>query len=123
MQHCTRSKVQGFILLEKHTGDDTGNGMEETVEQRAVVKKKVPKIFINGKDTMFVSNIEQFKGYRGSTPHGIEIAAGRAETTAAAKRSKFKLAAAGASIHGSTKRGITAVVHFINIFNDGISGM
>ena len=117
------SEVQGFILLEEHAGDDAGNGMEETVEQRAVIKKKVPEIFINGKDTVSIRNIKQFKSHRCSAAHGIKITTGRAEAAAAAERNIFNLATARTAVHGAAKRGIPTVDHFINIFNDGIPGM
>ena len=67
----TGSEVHGFILLKKHTGDNAVYGMEKTVEEGAVIEKKVPELFINGKDTMAVRDINKFKGHRGSTIHGI----------------------------------------------------
>ena len=76
----TGSEVHGFILLKKHTGDNAVYGMEKTVEEGAVIEKKVPELFINGKDTMAVRDINKFKGHRGSTIHGIFISTGRAET-------------------------------------------
>ena len=41
------SEMFGMIQFEKHAGDDTGDGMKETVQERAVQKKKVSEIFIN----------------------------------------------------------------------------
>ena len=82
----TGSEVHGFILLKKHTGDNAVYGMEKTVEEGAVIEKKVPELFINGKDTMAVRDINKFKGHRGSTIHGIFISTGRAETAVAAER-------------------------------------
>ena len=37
----TGSEVHGFILLKKHTGDNAVYGMEKTVEEGAVIEKKV----------------------------------------------------------------------------------
>ena len=67
----TRSKVQGFILFEKHAGNDTVNGMEETVQEGAVLKEKIPEVFINGKDTVAVCNVDELKSHRSRAPHGI----------------------------------------------------
>lgn len=97
--------------------------MKQAVKERAVKKKKIPKVFINGKDTVSVSHVDEFKSHRSSALHGIKIATGRAEAAAAAERNKFKFAAMRTAIHGITKKGITAVDHFINIFNNGIPGM
>lgn len=67
----TRSKVQGFILFEKQAGNDTVNGMEEAVKEGAVLKEKIPERFINGKDTVSVCNVDEFKSHRSRAPHGI----------------------------------------------------
>ena len=97
--------------------------MKQAVKEGTVKKKKISEVFINGKDTVSVSHVDEFKSHRGSALHGIKIATGRAEAVAAAERNKFKLAAMRTAIHGTTKRGIAAVDHFINIFYDGIPGM
>ena len=52
------SKIFGFIQLEKHTGDDTGNGMEEAVKQGAVIEEKRAEIFVNGEDTVTVGDAD-----------------------------------------------------------------
>ena len=83
------SEIAGLIHFEKHAGDNTGNGMEEAVKQGAVFQKEITKRVINGEDAVAVWDIDQFKGHRGSTLHGIEISAGRAEAAMAAERNKF----------------------------------
>lgn len=85
----TGSEVHGFILLEKHAGNDTVYGMEEAVREGAVIQEEMPKLLINGKDAVVVGNIDKLKGHRSSALHGVEIAAGRAETAVAAKRNKL----------------------------------
>ena len=53
------------------------------------MEKEIPQLFINGEYAVAVCDIDQFKGHRGSTLHGIEISAGRAEAAMAAERNKF----------------------------------
>ena len=81
--------VHGFILFEKHAGNNTVYSMKKAVKERAVKEKKLPELFINGENTMAVCDIDQFKGHRCSTLHGIEISAGRAEAAMTAERNKF----------------------------------
>lgn len=67
----TGSKIHGFVLLEKHAGNNAVYGMEKAVKEGTVIEKKVTELFINGKDTMTVCNIDELKGHRGSTLHGV----------------------------------------------------
>lgn len=79
-----RCEVHGFILLQEHTGNDTGDSMEKAVEQAAVMEEEFTELFIDGKNTVTVGNINEFKGHRGSTFHGIFIAASGTEAAMAA---------------------------------------
>ena len=103
------SEIFGLIELEKHTGDDTGNRMEETVQERAVLEEKGTEIFINGKDAMTMVDIDELKKHRGGAFHGVFISAGRTETAATTERDKFQLAAVGTAVHGTAKGRIAAV--------------
>ena len=103
------SEIFGLIELEKHTGDDTGNRMEETVQERAVLEEKGTEIFINGKDAMAMADIDELKKHRGGAFHSVFITAGRAETAAATERDEFQLAAVGTAVHGTAKGRIAAV--------------
>ena len=103
------SEIFGLIELEKHTGDDTGNRMEETVQERAVLEEKGTEIFINGKDAMAMADIDELKKHRGGAFHSVFITAGRAETAAATERDEFQLAAVGTAEHGTAKGRIAAV--------------
>lgn len=103
------SEIFGLIELEKHTGDDTGNRMEETVQERAVLEEKGTEIFINGKDAMAMADIDELKKHRGRAFHSVFITAGRAETAAATERDEFQLAAVGTAVHGTAKGRIAAV--------------
>ena len=58
-----------------------------------------------------------------STFHGILVTARGTETAVAAKRNELKFTAVRAAIHGTTKRRITTVNHFFNIFHLRRSGM
>lgn len=85
----TGSEVHGFVLLEKYARDNTVYGIEETIKQGSVFQKEMPEVFINGKNTVAVGNIDQFKGHRGGALHGIVVSVGRAETAVTAEGDKF----------------------------------
>ena len=85
----TGSEIQGLILFEKHAGNNAVYSMKKAVKERAVIEEKIPELRINGKNTMSVRDIDQFKGHRGSALHGVEIPAGRTETAVAAERDKL----------------------------------
>ena len=101
-------EVHGFILLQEHTGNDTGDGMEKAVKQAAVMEEEFPKLVIYSENTVAVDNVDQLKGHRGSAAHSVKISTSRAETAVAAEGNKFELSAMGAAIHGATKGWIAA---------------
>lgn len=70
-----------------------------------------------------MTDINQFKGHRGSAFHGIFIAAGGTETAVTAERDKFQLTAMRTAEHSTTKSWIATVDHLIDIFHLSISGM
>ena len=117
------SEMFGVVELEKHTGNDTGDGMEETIQERTVLKKKVAEIVVNGKNTMTVLDIDELKGHTGSALHGIFIAAGGTKAAVTAKRDKLEVATVSAGVHRTAKRRIAAVNHLIDIFHLSFSGM
>lgn len=84
-----RGEIQGFILFEKHARNNAVDSMKKAVKEGTVIEEEIPKLIINGKNTMPVSDIDEFKGHRGSALHGIEVPTGRAETAMAAERDKF----------------------------------
>lgn len=110
-------KVFGFIHLKKHTRDDTVHRVKKTVEQRPVIEKEVPEIFINGKNAMSMIHIHEFKRHTGSAFHGIFIATGRTKTTVATERDKFPIFTMCADIHGATIGRITTVNYFFDVFH------
>jgi len=87
------------------------------------MKKEIPEILINGEDAVPMGNIDKFKGHRGSTLHGVEITAGRTKTAVTAEGNEFQFSAGGAAVHCPAKGGITAVNHFIHVFNNRITWM
>lgn len=117
------SEMFGAVELEKHTGNDTGDGMEETVQERAILKKKVAEILINGKNTMTVLDIDELKGHAGSALHGIFIATGGTKAAVTAKRDKLEVPTVSAGVHSTAKRRNAAVDHLIDIFHLSISRM
>lgn len=70
-------------------GNNTVYRMKKAVQERAVMQEKIPELFIDGKNTMPVRDIDQFEGHRGSALHGIEISTGGTETAVTAERDKL----------------------------------
>ena len=97
--------------------------MKEAVQERAVFKKKVPEIFVNGKNAMTMLDIDKFKGHTGGAFHSIFVSAGRTKAAVTAKRNEFEVTAVRAGVHSTAKRGIAAVDHLIDIFHLSFSGM
>ena len=119
----TGSEIHGFVLFEKHAGNNAVNSMKKAVKEGAVIQEKIPELFVNGENTVAVRGIDEFKGHGGSALHGIKVAAGRTEAAVAAERDKFQLSAVGTAVHGTARGRVTTVDHFINIFHLRISGV
>lgn len=68
------SKIFGMVQIEKHPGYYTGDGMEKAVQERSVLKKKGPEIFINGKNAMAVLDTNEFERHTGGAFHSIFVA-------------------------------------------------
>ena len=114
----TGREVHGFILFKKHTGNNAVYRMKKAVKESAVIEEKVPELGINGKNTMPVGNIDQFKGHRGGALHGIKVAASRTEAAVASERDEFQLSTVRTAVHGTAKGGVTTVNYFIYVFNN-----
>ena len=97
--------------------------MEKAVKQRAVLKEKIAKIFINGKDAVPMNDVNKLEGHRGSALHGVKVTAGGAEAAVAAERDKFQLTAVRTAVHGTAKGRVTAVNHFFYVLNDRVTRM
>lgn len=107
----------------KHAKNYTSDSRKKTVEKSAVFEKERSKFFGDSKNTVSVSDANDFERHGGGTVNGIFIAASRAETAFAAKRDKFQVAAFGAAVHGTTIRGVATMDHSVNVFHDGRTGM
>lgn len=97
--------------------------MEKTVKKGAVMEEKITEIFINGKNTVAMSNIDQFKRHIGSAFHGIFVTTSGTKAAVTTGRDKFKIATMGADIHSSAKGRIATAQHLIDIFHLSLSGM
>lgn len=97
--------------------------MKEAVQERAVFKEKVPEIFVNSKNAMTVMDTDKFERHACGAFHSIFVPTGRTKAAVTAKRNKLEITAVGAGVHGTAKRGIAAINHFINIFHLSFSGM
>lgn len=95
--------------------------MKKAVKESAVTQEEFAEVFVNGENTMTMDNIDKFKGHGGSALHGIEISAGGTKPAVAAERDKFPLSAARTDVHSAAKGRITAVNHFIHVFNNRIT--
>ena len=84
----TGSEIHGFVLFEKHLGNNTVHGMKEAVKQCPVIKEKLAEILVNGKNTV--------------APEGYE----------------FELSTSRTAVHCPAKGGGAAVDHFIHVFNN-----
>ena len=63
MEHHDKSgsEIQGLVLLVKHLGNNTVHGMKEAVKQCPVIKGNLAEILVNGKNTVAVGDVDQFK--------------------------------------------------------------
>ena len=119
----TWDKVFGFIDVMKHTEDNTADSLKKAVKERAILKKEMAKIFINGKNAMPMCTVYQLKGHRGRTFLAVFNTAGRTKTAFTAERDKLHISAMRAQIHGAPKGRVAAVNHLVNVFNDDLTRM
>ena len=63
--------------------------MKETVKKGTVFEKVISEMFINGKDTVSVLDIDELKGHTGSAFHGILVSTGRTKTTVTAEKEQI----------------------------------
>lgn len=111
------SEPFGLVLGMKHTDDDTADCLKKAVEKRTIFQEKMPKLFIDSKNAMSMSAGDQLESHTVGSLLGIFDATGRAEPTFAAERNKFHISAMGTDIHGSTKRRIPTMDHFVHVFH------
>ena len=97
--------------------------MEQAVEEFTVFKKEMTEIFVDGENTMSVSNINQLKGHVGGAFHRILIPTGGTEATVTSKGNEFEFSAFRTAIHGTTIRRVTTINHLLDIFNYCVARM
>ena len=81
------------------------------------------KFLIDCENTMTMCAVNKLKGHTGRAFLGILHTASRAEAAFAVEGNKFHVVSSGADIHGTAKRRIATIQHFIDIFHLRISGM
>ena len=125
MKHTnkTRNKVLRLIYLIKHVKDDALNSTKKAVYKRTVFQEEMTKFLIDCENTMTMCAVNKLKGHTGRAFLGILHTASRAEAAFAVEGNKFHVVASGADIHGTAKRRIATIQHFIDIFHLRISGM
>ena len=97
--------------------------MKETIQKGTVFEEKIPEVFIDGEDTMPMFNVDELESHGGSAFHTVFVTTRGAKTAVAVERDVFKISTMRTMIHGTTKGGIPAVDHLVNIFHFSISGM
>lgn len=70
-----------------------------------------------------MGTINEFKGHFCGAVDAVFVTASRAKFRMAAERNKFKFAAVGTAIHGTTVRRVSTVNHLLDIFHNNGTGM
>ena len=63
--------------------------MEETVQERSVLKEEAAEIFINGKNAMAVLDTNEFERHTGGAFHSIFVPTGRTKASVTTKWNKL----------------------------------
>ena len=96
--------------------------MKKTVKKGAVIEEKITEIFINGKNTVAMSNIDQCKRHMGSAVQGIFVTTSGTKAAVTTERDKFKIATMGADLHSPAEGRIATAQHLIDLFHLSLSG-
>jgi hypothetical protein len=65
----------------------------------------------------------KFERHGGSAFHGIFVSACGTKSAMASKRNKLEFATVRTAIHGTTKSGVAAVNHFVDVIKLSFSGI
>jgi hypothetical protein len=117
------SKEIGFIIFMKYTSDNAVDSRKQAVEKRAIFQKERTEFPGDGKYTMAMRNVDDFKRHRSSPVDGVHVAAGRTKTRMTAERNILEISATRAGIHGITKGRIATVNHFFYVLDDRVTRM
>ena len=117
----TWDKMFGFVDFVKHLHNNDTNSLKKAVEKGTVFQKERTKFFVNGKNAVSVSALNELEGHGSRALLAILDATGRTKAAFASKRDKFHVTAVRAGIHGTAKRRVTAVNHLGDVFHFDIS--
>nr|WP_243117247.1 hypothetical protein [Lacrimispora algidixylanolytica] len=67
----TGDKVFGFVYVVKHSEYNAAYSLKEIVQKITVIEKEMTEFLINGKDTVPVYAMNEFKGHRDRAFLGI----------------------------------------------------
>jgi hypothetical protein len=118
-----RGVVHGLVYFPEHAQDNTVGGVEQAVKEGTFLHEKAAQVFVNGKNTMPVVDVNEFEGHLSGAFHGIFVAASRTETAVAAERDKFQFTTIRATVHCPAIGWITTVYHLANIFHHTVTWM
>ena len=118
-----RNEIFRLVQGEKEFFNDIRNRLKKTVKQVTVFKEKMAEGFVNGKDKVSVSAVDELKGHGSRPVIGILGTTGRAELRVATERNKFEIATMRSAIHGPSIGRITAVDDLFDVFHDNRSGL
>ena len=107
----------------KHVHNNAADSLKKAVEKRTVFQKERTKFFINGKNTVSVSALNQFKSHGIGTFLSIFDTTGRTKATFASESDKFHVSAGRAGIHDAAIGRVATMNHSIDVIQFDISGM
>ena len=96
-------KIFRFVQLVKHTKYNTADSVKQTIQKRTVLKKKETELFVNGKNTVAVSTLNQLKGHGIGSVRAVFYTTGWTKSAFTAERHKFEVSTFGTGIHCPTK--------------------
>jgi hypothetical protein len=96
-------KIFRFVQLVKHTKYNTADSVKQTIQKRTVLKKKETELFVNGKNTVAVSTLNQLKGHGIGSVLAVFYTTGWTKSAFTAERHKFEVSTFGTGIHCPTK--------------------
>lgn len=119
----TGDEVSAFIYFVEKPEDDTADSLKKAVKPGTVIQEERTQVFINGKNEMPVSAVNEFKGHLSRAVNAVFVTAGRTKFRMAAERNEFKFAAVRTSIHGAAKRWIPTVNHLLDVLHNNRTWM
>lgn len=114
----TGSKVLRFVKVIKHTKDNISDRVEETVQERTVLKEVNTKFFRDSEHAVSVNAGNELAGHMERPKLIVLVTAGRTETAFTTERDKLHFATTRTCKESPTKGRIAAVNHLIDIFNN-----